>query len=93
VQEPWVLAKSDDTRDRLSTVLYTAAEGLRGLAVLMAPITPKASAKLWAALGQGSLGELAAQKLGEAGTWGQLKPGSVIAQLEALFPRIETEAK
>ena len=93
VQEPWVLAKSDDTRDRLSTVLYTAAEGLRGLAVLMAPITPKASAKLWAALGKGSLGELAAQKLGEAGTWGQLKPGSVVAELEALFPRIETEAK
>jgi methionyl-tRNA synthetase len=89
-QEPWVLAKSDETRGRLGTVLYTTAEGLRALAVLLNPVTPKATAKLWAALGaEGALGALDAQPLREAGTWGRLPAGTRISPLEALFPRID----
>jgi methionyl-tRNA synthetase len=93
VQEPWALAKDDANRDRLATVLNTAAEGIRALTVLLAPITPKACEKLWSALGQASLGDLAEQKLSQAGVWGQLKVGAVIGVLEPLFPRIEIEAK
>ena len=92
VQEPWVLAKDEAKRERLGTVLYTAAEGLRVLATLMAPVTPKVAAKLWSTIGQGSLGDLAAQPLSAAATWGQLKPGLAIGELEPLFPRIETDA-
>lgn len=92
VQEPWVLAKADETRERLATVLNVAAEGLKTLAVLMAPVTPKAAAKLWAALGQSSLGDLSAQVLGEAATAG-LKPGAKVETLEGLFPRIEVAAE
>ena len=72
--------------------LDLTAEGLRILAVLLNPITPKATAKLWAALGSG-LGELDAQPLNEAAAWGQLKPGSVLNILEPLFPRIETDSE
>ncbi|MEY4499262.1 MAG: hypothetical protein RL319_250, partial [Actinomycetota bacterium] len=61
------------------------------LAVLLNPITPKATAKLWNALNAGSLGELADQPLAEAGNWGQLKAGIKLAELEALFPRIEQD--
>lgn len=93
VQEPWALAKDEANRERLATVLNTAAEGIRALTVLLAPITPKACATLWSALGQGSLGDLADQKLSQAGVWGQLKAGAAIGVLEPLFPRIETEAK
>ncbi|MSZ40607.1 MAG: class I tRNA ligase family protein, partial [Actinobacteria bacterium] len=89
VQEPWVLAKDVANRERLATVLNTTVEGLRVLAVLLNPITPKATAKLWAAIGT-SLGALDDQALQSAGNWGQLKPGTGIAELEALFPRIET---
>ena len=53
-------------RERLAAILVTALEGVRVLAVLLSPFTPKASAKLWAAIG-GSLGELADQSLLEAG--------------------------
>jgi methionyl-tRNA synthetase len=88
VQEPWVLAKSEDTRERLATVLNVAAEGLKTLAILMAPVTPKAAAKLWAALGQSSLGDLSAQILGDAAGAG-LKAGAQVETLEGLFPRIE----
>ena len=90
VQQPWVLAKDEANTERLGTVLNTTAEGLRALAVLLNPVVPKAAEKLWSAL-VGDSAELAAQPLDEAGVWGQLKVGSKIGQLEALFPRVETE--
>jgi methionyl-tRNA synthetase len=91
VHEPWVLAKTEETRERLGTVLYTTAEGLRALAVLLSPVIPDATTKLWTALGASSgLGELTDQSVAKAGDWGQLPAGSLVASLEALFPRIET---
>ena len=87
IQEPWVLAKSDGTRERLGTVLYTAAEGLRALAVLLSPVIPEATAKLWTALGIDA--SLDAQLIPDASRWGQLQPGTRVGTLEALFPRIE----
>ena len=90
-QEPWVLAKSDETRDRLGTVLYTTAEGLRSLAVLLSPVIPDSTTKLWSALGaREGLGELTDQVVVDAGHWGQLPVGSRVHSLDALFPRIET---
>ena len=91
VQEPWALAKDEANRDRLATVLFVACEGLRVLSVLLSPVTPKATAKLWAALTEGKLGELADQILQAAGEWGQLDKGIKVSELEVLFPRIETE--
>ena len=89
IQEPWVLAKTDETRERLATVLYTATESLRALAVLLSPVIPEATAKLWAALG--ATGSLDDQPIREAGAWGQLASGSIVSPLDALFPRIEAE--
>jgi methionyl-tRNA synthetase len=90
VQEPWVLAKDPATRDRLSTVLYTASEGLRALAVLLSPVLPKATTTLWDALGApAGLGALTAQPIRRAGEWGQLPAGSTVNPLTGLFPRIE----
>ncbi|MEB4615655.1 methionine--tRNA ligase [Leucobacter sp. M11] len=90
-QEPWVLAKSEETRARLGTVLATATEGLRALAVLLSPVLTEATQKLWVALGADvALGELRAQNLREAGAWGLLPAGTKLGQLDALFPRIET---
>ena len=57
--EPWALAKDDAQRARLGTVLYTAAEGLRALAVLLSPVMPESTEKLWIALGAAeSIGRL-----------------------------------
>lgn len=91
--EPWALAKDDAQRERLGTVLYTAAEGLRALAVLLSPVMPQATAKLWQALGvQTALGALEDQPIREAGTWGQLPAGAVVETLAPLFPRVEQPA-
>jgi len=90
-QEPWALAKDEANKARLETVLYVCSEGLRVLCVLLAPVIPKATGKLWAALTEGKLGELADQPLSDAGAWGQLLPGITVSELEVLFPRIEAE--
>ncbi|WP_127820083.1 methionine--tRNA ligase [Microbacterium sp. CPCC 204701] len=88
--EPWALAKDDAQRSRLGTVLYTAAEGLRALAVLLSPVMPSSTEKLWIALGAAeSIGRLHAQPIREAGAWGVLKPGTSVNGLAPLFPRVE----
>ncbi|MFM1957840.1 MAG: hypothetical protein RI929_203 [Actinomycetota bacterium] len=89
VQAPWVLAKDEADRERLATVLYTTAEGLRLLAVLLSPITPKATQKLWSSIGT-SLGELSEQRI-QIGEWGVLPAGTKLGELEVLFPRVEEQ--
>ena len=89
-QEPWVLAKDDANSARLETVLYTAVEGLRAIAVGLSPIMPTATETLWASLGlTGGLGKLTDQQPSRAGTWGQTPAGIRVSPLDALFPRIE----
>lgn len=88
--EPWALAKDETQRERLGTVLYTAAEGLRALAVLLSPVMPESTEKLWVALGAAdTLGRLQDQPIREAGTWGALRPGTSVNGLAPLFPRVE----
>jgi methionyl-tRNA synthetase len=87
--EPWALARDEAQRDRLATVLYTCAEGLRALAVLLSPVMPQSTQKLWDALGAEALGELTAQPIREAGAWGILQPGTKVTSLVPLFPRVE----
>jgi methionyl-tRNA synthetase len=93
VSEPWVLAKAEENRARLSTVLYVCAEGLRALSVLLAPVIPKATGKLWAAVTGGSLGALDDATIASAAEWGILPVGTKIGELEPLFPRIEAETE
>lgn len=91
--EPWALAKDDAQRGRLGTVLYTAAEGLRALAVLLSPFTPIATHKLWVALGAAdTIGALDAQPIRAAGRWGILPAGAAVSGLAPLFPRVEQSA-
>ena len=101
-QEPWKVAKdpaevdasgASVPRGRLATILVTAAEALRALAVLLAPVTPKAAEALWESLGaEPVLGPLAAQQVADAGRFGQLPAGTVVTKGASLFPRIEEPA-
>ena len=51
-QAPWKLAKAGDAEaKRLDEVLYTAAEALRIITALLAPVLPESAAKIWAQLG------------------------------------------
>jgi len=88
--QPWAVAKDESQRERLGTILNTAAEGLRVLAVTLHPVMPKATAALWESLGaEPDLGPLAAQRIDQVATWGRLRPGSTITKVPSLFPRID----
>ncbi|MGO1770695.1 MAG: methionine--tRNA ligase [Microbacterium sp.] len=90
--EPWVLAKDESRRERLATVLYTCLDGLRALAVLLSPVMPESTAKLWTGLGaDDALGALADQPIRSAGAWGVLPTGTPVRALQPLFPRVEAD--
>ena len=89
--QPWALAKAGDDA-ALDRVLWSAADGLRAIAVLLNPVLPKSCATLWASLGaEDGLGPLADQRIADvAGT--RLPAGSRLTKSEQLFPRIEEPA-
>jgi methionyl-tRNA synthetase len=84
---PWKLAKEQSQQKRVNAILYTTAETLRILAVLLSPFTPDASSRLWAGLGNAT--PLSDARLPAAGRWGGLQPGAPISRGEPLFPRVE----
>jgi methionyl-tRNA synthetase len=88
--EPWQLGEHKDEASlaRLATVLYTSAEALRIITALLHPVLPSATAKIWSQLG---LGDIAGLRLNEL-TWGQLKLGTKLGKIEAVFPRAEKNA-
>jgi methionyl-tRNA synthetase len=88
-KEPWSVAKDPARTSELAEILYNTAESLRALAVLLHPIMPISTTKLWESLGASqSLGAIGAQKISEVANWGQLKPGTRITKGEILFPRL-----
>ena len=86
VEKPWTLAEKPEDRERLATVLYTAAEGLRIVTALAHPVLPQSTQKIWRQLGQTEpLGGVQLDLL----SWGQLKPGTKMGKPEGIFPRVE----
>ena len=87
---PWKLAKDPSASERLDRVLYTLAEWLRIIAILIYPVLPDAAHGIFDQL---------AWKLDEAGkdtrfrladaVWGGLPDGHVLGKPVPLFPRIE----
>ncbi|HXW17824.1 MAG TPA: methionine--tRNA ligase [Candidatus Acidoferrales bacterium] len=84
--KPWDLASQPDERERLMEVLYNACEGLRFLALLLHPVLPNATDKIWAGLGRPT--RLEDQQVDET-TFGSLLPGEPIGKFEAVYPRVE----
>lgn len=84
--KPWILARAPENEGRLNTVLYTAAEAVRLLALYLAPFIPVASDHIMGQLGLESI--RASAWLREA-TWGSV-PLTRVVEGPHLFPRIET---
>jgi methionyl-tRNA synthetase len=88
--EPWALGErqDEDSRSRLATVLYTAAEALRIVTALAHPVMPEATAKIWWQLGLGDIKKLALSEL----AWGQLPLGTKLGEVQPVFPRADKSA-
>src|SRR5579864_5690316 len=88
--EPWSLGEKqdDDSRDRLATVIYTAAEALRIVTALAHPVIPDASARIWTQMGLGDIHKFDLNTL----KWGQLQLGTKLGAIQPVFPRADKSA-
>lgn len=86
-QAPWALKKTDPAR--METVLWTTAEVVRRLAILLQPFMPGSAAKLLDLLAVPADARSFAQ-LGDASA---LVSGTVLPPPQGVFPRhVDTEA-
>ena len=84
-EAPWKLAKDPEQHERLGTVLYNIAEGLRIVSVLLEPAMPTKAQQVRIDLG------LEDYTFADLDTWGQAAPGTKIpAEAAILFPKSET---
>jgi methionyl-tRNA synthetase len=86
-EEPWIVAEKEgeESKSRLATILYTAAEALRIVTALAHPVLPESTAKIWTQLG---LGEITKFNLADL-KWAQLPLGGKLGKVEPVFPRAD----
>ncbi len=83
--KPYMIASEGGPAERLDTILYNLAEGVRNAALLAAPAIPESSDKIYAQLGLPAI-EGAAWL--DQRAWGGLSPGSHVPGGKPIFPRI-----
>ena len=83
---PWALAKEEDKKDRLNTVLYNLVESIVIGATLLEPYMPETTEKIMAQLSTEK------RKVTELGKFGLYKSGTkVTEQPEILFARLDVK--
>lgn len=78
---PWTQAKAGRA-ERVTAILYTAAEALRLISVLLSPVLTEKTREIFSRLGWED------DQAGDGLAWGVLKPGSAVTAGDPLFPRI-----
>lgn len=82
---PWVLAKDEDKKERLGTVLYNLLESIRFIAILVSPFMPETAEKIFK---QVNTQVTSYDSLKE---FGGLKAGEKVGTAEPLFSRLDSE--
>lgn len=82
---PWALAKDEEKKARLGTVLYNLLESIRFIAVLLSPFMPETSDKILAQLNTDI------KDYDSLSAFGALKAGTVVGKAEPLFARIDAK--
>ena len=83
---PWVLAKTEEGRERLKTVMYVLCECIRIVGILIAPTMPRTPARIFEQLG---VSDPALCSFESTSHFGVLPAGGRVQKGEALFPRID----
>src|SRR5262249_34250337 len=84
--EPWAIAEKPSEAKKLDSVLFHAAESLRLIAALLAPVVPKTAQNLWEQLGLEN--KVSGIRLGEI-RWTQELAERTIRGGSSLFPRLD----
>ncbi len=86
--QPWIHARAGGDNQQLDSTLYSVAEALRIVTVLLYPVLPQSTHKIWAQLG---MKEPIESVRFETLAWGGLQPGQQIGEVSPVFPRIEAK--
>lgn len=86
-KQPWAMMKNGKEVE-VKNMLHHLAESLRHIAIMIWPVMPETSEKLFVQLGLTVSVELA-KPLSELQNWVQLTVGNKIAKPEQLFPRLQ----
>ena len=86
--QPWILAKKEDadSQARLDEILYSSAETLRVVSILLKPVLPEITEKIWAQLGMTTA--LLDERIDRL-EWGGLAAGQTVGEAAQLFPRLD----
>ena len=80
---PWVLAKSEETKGRLATVIYNLLEVIRTAAVLLVPYIPSTAKAIFGQLGTDKT------EYETVASFGALEAGKPLGEAFTLFARID----
>jgi methionyl-tRNA synthetase len=86
--QPWNLSKKEDAESqaRLDEILYSSAETLRIVSILLKPVLPEITEKIWAQLGMTT--PLIDERIDRL-AWGGLAAGQPVGEAAQLFPRLD----
>lgn len=84
---PWVLAKNNDDKPRLGTVLYNLAETIRIIAALLTSFMPDTAGKIAAQINTDELSYESTK------TFGVLKAGTKVGEAVPMFARLDIDKK
>ncbi|MDD6276439.1 MAG: methionine--tRNA ligase [Clostridia bacterium] len=82
---PWALAKDEDKRDRLGTVLYNLLESIRFVAVLISPFMPDTANSILKQINTD------VDSYDSLSSFGGLKSGNKVGEAKPLFARIDAK--
>ena len=86
--EPWVLAKDEQKRETLGSVMYHLAESLRHISILIQPFLTQAPKQIWEQLGILDQNITDWNHLYE---FGQIPEGVKVQKGKPIFPRLDVE--
>lgn len=84
--QPWVLAKNEDKKEQLGSVLYHLVECLRQISIMIQPFMTQAPMKIWQQLGFVEEEDTSWDSLKN---FGQTKAGRLVQAGEPIFPRLD----
>ncbi|GIP15281.1 methionine--tRNA ligase [Paenibacillus montaniterrae] len=86
--QPWTLAKSEENREQLASVMSHLAESLRSISIMLQPFLTHAPQQIWQQLGL-QQGEHTAWDT--VGSYAIIPANTKVAKADPIFPRLDLE--
>ncbi|WP_017754906.1 methionine--tRNA ligase [Calidifontibacillus oryziterrae] len=87
--QPWALAKDEDNKPQLASVMYHLAESLRHISIMLQPFVTRAPKRIWEQLGIQDIAAIT--NWDSLYQYGLIPSGTMVQKGEPIFPRLEVE--